>query len=152
MIPSSETSLSKSGEKNRQRTTGVSISEIMTIVIASLTYNHRALRLFITGVRETFGSTRFIEVMPRTFALLAAFFEHINGQQTSMEFIKSTSLKVCHNIRISRHNVFENIPKRSKSTMGSLSGLKIHLIVNHLSEIIETKVTTPARSPYVGVI
>jgi hypothetical protein len=33
-------------------------------------------------------------------------------------FVDSTSLKVCHNIRIPRNRVFDGIAKRGKETMG----------------------------------
>jgi len=57
---------------------------------------------------------------------------------------------VCHNIRISRNKVFDGIAKRGKGTMGWFYGFKLHLLINHLGEIISLKITpgnTNDRTP-----
>ncbi len=52
-----------------------------------------------------------------------------------------TNIKVCHNIRIPKHKVFEGIAARGKSSMGCFYGFKLHLIINHKGEILATKLT-----------
>ena len=68
--------------------------------------------------------------------------------KVSLEFIDSTSIKVCHNLRIPRYKTFEGIAKLGKGTMGWFFGFKLHLIVNHLGEIVAAKVhdTQPVES------
>jgi hypothetical protein len=66
----------------------------------------------------------------------------LKGKRTVIEFIDSTSIKVCHNIRIPRHKAFDGIAKRGKGTMGWFYGFKLHLVVNHNGEIVAAKVTT----------
>ena len=61
--------------------------------------------------------------------------------KVSLEFIDSTSIKVCHNLRIPRYKTFEGIAKLGKGTMGWFFGFKLHLIVNHRGEIVAAKVT-----------
>ncbi|WP_228005795.1 IS982 family transposase [Xenorhabdus sp. BG5] len=55
-------------------------------------------------------------------------------------FNEFASLRVCHNIRIPRHKVFQSIAQRGKTSMGGY-GFKLHLVVNHLGEILALKVT-----------
>ena len=70
-----------------------------------------------------------------------AYFTHIKGKPTGIDFIDSTTLKVCHNIRIPRHNVFEGVAQRGRGTMGWFYGFKLHLIVNPLGDIVSLKLT-----------
>ncbi|MBD2807194.1 IS982 family transposase, partial [Xenorhabdus sp. ZM] len=60
---------------------------------------------------------------------------------TGIAFMDPTSLRVCHNIRIPRHKVFEGVAQRGKTSMGWFYGFKLHLIVNHQGEILALKVT-----------
>jgi len=55
--------------------------------------------------------------------------------------VDSTRLKVCHNLRIPRHKVFEGVASRGKGTMGWFYGFKLHLIVNHKGDILAAKLT-----------
>ena len=63
------------------------------------------------------------------------------GRCTGIAFVDSTSLAVCHNRRINRHRVFDGFAARGKTTMGWFYGFKLHLIVNHLGEIIAFALT-----------
>jgi hypothetical protein len=73
---------------------------------------------------------------------MCAYFTSLKGKPTGIEFIDSTTLKVCHNIRIPRHKTFEGVAQRGKGTMGWFYGFKLHLIVNYKGEIVAAKVTT----------
>jgi hypothetical protein len=79
--------------------------------------------------------------MPSALVPLCTYFTTLKGEPTGLEFVDSTSLKVCHNIRIPRHKTFDGIARRGKSTMGWFFGFKLHLIVNHLGEIVAAKLT-----------
>jgi hypothetical protein len=73
---------------------------------------------------------------------MCAYFTSIKGKPTGLEFIDSTSIKVCHNIRIPRHKTFDGIAQRGKGTMGWFYGFKLYLVVHHHGEIVAAKVTT----------
>lgn len=146
-----EKSLLEDGARKRQRQGKMSLSEVMTIVIAFHMSNHRDFKNYYKGFISRFyqsefpellSYTRFLEVMPRVIVPLCAYFTSLQGKPTGIEFIDSTSLTVCHNIRIPRHKTFAGIAQRGKSTMGWFYGFKLHLIVNHLGEIVAAKVTT----------
>lgn len=129
----------------------MSMSEMMTIIIGFHMSHHRDFKNYYLGYVHAFyrkdfpvllSYTRFLEVMPRTIVPMCAYFSSLKGKPTGIEFIDSTSLKVCHNIRIPRHKTFDGIAQRGKGTMGWFYGFKLHLIVNHHGEIVAAKVTT----------
>jgi hypothetical protein len=66
----------------------------------------------------------------------------LKGEPTGIEFIDSTSIKVCHNLRIPRHKTFCGIAERGKGTMGWFYGFKLHLITNYKGEIVDAKLKT----------
>ncbi|ENM5918451.1 hypothetical protein CW613_002578 [Vibrio mimicus] len=102
----------ESGECKRHRKGRMYESEIMTINIAFHMSHQRDFNNFYLGIIHRYHKnefptllsyTRFLEVMPSVLAPLSSFFTHLKGEPTSIEFIDSTSIKVCHNLRIPRH-------------------------------------------------
>ncbi|MFT4836127.1 MAG: hypothetical protein ACI9IJ_001046, partial [Psychromonas sp.] len=94
--------------------------------------------------------TRFLELMPSLIVPMCAYFETIKGKPTEIVFVDSTSLKVCHNIRIPRHKVFVETAKRGKGTMGWFYAFKLHLLINDVGEILSVSITpgnTNDRTP-----
>jgi hypothetical protein len=73
---------------------------------------------------------------------MCAYFISLKGKPKGIEFIDSTSLKVCHNIRIPRHKTFDGIAQRGKGNVGWFYGFKLHFVVNYKGEIVSAKVTT----------
>jgi hypothetical protein len=63
------------------------------------------------------------------------------GTKTAIYYIDSTALAVCHNRRISRHKTFAGLAARGKTSMGWFFGFKLHLVFNHLNEIVAVKLT-----------
>jgi hypothetical protein len=55
---------------------------------------------------------------------------------TEGNYIDSKKLVVCHNRRIKTHKTHKGIAKRGKSSTGWFFGYKLHLIINHLGEIV----------------
>ena len=158
-LPAWETELIADGVKKRRRQSKMSTSECMTIVIAFHQSNHRDFKNFYIGLvrkywREDFPNllsyTRFSNKMSELVIPMCAYFQTVKGEATGIAFVDSTSLKVCHNIRIPRNRVFDGVAKRGKGTMGWFYGFKLHLLINHIGEIISLKITpgnTNDRTP-----
>jgi Transposase DDE domain len=64
------------------------------------------------------------------------------GQRTGIYYIDSTTLAVCHNRFIGRHKTFKGLAARGKTSMGWFFGFKLHLVFNHLNEIVAVKLTS----------
>jgi hypothetical protein len=58
------------------------------------------------------------------------------GNCTGITFIDSTKIAVCNNKRIYRNQVFQEIAKLGKSTMGWFYGFKLHFVCNDKGEIL----------------
>ena len=58
------------------------------------------------------------------------------GSSRGINFIDSTTLKVCHIKREKQHRVFKHIATKGKGTMGWFYGFKLHLIINDRGEIL----------------
>lgn len=129
----------------------LSLSEIMTIVIF---FHHSRVRTFkdfytiyIKGlIQSAFPSApsynRFIEIMPQSLMPLYIFMEYCRlGAVTGTSFVDSTSIKVCHNLRIRSNKVFKDIAARGKTSTGWFYGFKLHLIINEYGEIIAFDIT-----------
>lgn len=55
--------------------------------------------------------------------------------------IDSISLKVCHNRRISQHQVFTPLAAQGKTSVDWLFGFKLHLVVNEYGELLNVQIT-----------
>nr|WP_158506146.1 transposase [Synechocystis sp. PCC 7509] len=73
---------------------------------------------------------RFLEWIPSTLIPLCAYVRSRFGSCSGISFMDSTSLRVCHNKRISQHKVFKNLAARGKTSVDWFFGFKLHLVVN----------------------
>lgn len=80
--------------------------------------------------------------MPRCIVLLTVLFNSLKWSCTGVSVVDSTSLVVCYNLRISRHKMFDGYAERGKSSIGWFFGFKLHVIINHLGEIIRAHLTS----------
>jgi hypothetical protein len=142
--------LIEDGTRKRNRKSNLSISEIMTILIAFQTSGYRTFKDFyhyvLTYHRRDFPDLvsydRFIYLIPRAIIpLLVYLYTDGIDQPTGISFIDSTSLKVCHNKRINRHRVFRGIAQIGKTTMGWFFGFKLHLIINDRGGLLGCRLT-----------
>ena len=139
------------GVVKRIRTTQLSDSEIMTIVIHFHQSRYRDFKSYYTEhvVKHLYKEfpklvsyNRFVELMPRVLAPLCVYLHQRKGKVTGISFIDSTPLAVCDNKRIFSHKVFDGIAQRSKSSMGWFYGFKLHLLINDKGEILAFTLTS----------
>lgn len=142
--------LLSSGERKRWRRTGISISEIMTLVVLFHQLRHRQFKIFYLDyvhrhLRREFphlpSYSRMISLLPRCAVPMAALFDVLKGRCTGLSIIDATPLAVCDNLRIRGHRVFGGIAARGKTSTGWFFGMKLHLVINHLGELLDIKVT-----------
>jgi transposase len=135
-----------SGEKKRQRTRSLTISEIMTILIAFHQSHYRDFKAYYceqvskNWYNEFPGLvsyTRFVEYTPSVVIPLIGYLRtRCLGRCSGISFIDSTSLDVCLNQRIHSHKVFAGLAGRGKTSTGWFYGFKLHLVVNDQGEIL----------------
>jgi hypothetical protein len=152
--PEWEAMLVAEGSKPRQSRhgpdCGLCDSEIMTLLILYHASQFKNFKTFYNGVvlvmlRPFFPDApcyeRFLTLTKRVWVLLAFFLASRSGDKTGVYYIDSTPLPVCHNRRIARHKVFEGLAARGKTSMGWFFGFKLHLVFNHVREIVAVKLT-----------
>lgn len=130
----------------RKRARTITESEMMTIIIYyhfsgfkcfKWYYNYVIKKLFSSYFPATFSYNRFILLMSELNIYLMFFMTACRlSIPTAGNYIDSKKLIVSHNRRIKQHRVHKGIAKRGKSSTGWFFGFKLHLIINHLGEIV----------------
>ncbi len=137
-------------QRQRRRARGLSLSEIMTLLIHFHQSHYRDFKAFYTEhvlvhLRAEFPGlvsySRFVEFMPETLIPLCAYLRQCGGTCTGISFLDSTTLAVCHNRRIHQHKVFAGLAARGKSSVGWFFGFKLHLVFNDRGELLNIALT-----------
>jgi len=138
------------GGQIRFRPKSLCLSEIMTILILFHQSSYRHFKSYYLEhlcehCRDEFprlpSYQRFVEWMPSTLLPLCVYLKHCFGQCSGISFIDATSVKVCHNRRISSHKVFNNLAARGKTSVDWFFGFKLHLVVNERGELLNLTLT-----------
>lgn len=157
--PALDKHLLETGVKKRKRSSQMSDSEVMTIFIHfhqvrfrdfKSYYFHYVKTLLKRYFPQLLSYNRFIERIRYCLLPLFFFLHTFMGEKTGIYFIDSTTIKVCHIQRESRHRVFKGLAQKSRSTMGWFFGFKLHLVINDKGEIMAFKLTqarTDDRKP-----
>jgi hypothetical protein len=129
----------------RVREPGLSLSERMTLMIHFHQSHYRDFKAYYTQhvlkhLRSEFPNlvsyNRFVELMPSMLVPLCVYLDQRKGTITGLSFVDATKIAVCHNKRIARHQVFEGLAQRGKTSTGWFFGFKLHLIVNEVGELL----------------
>ena len=148
--PAWQKHLLDTGEKQRLKPSRLSTSEVMTILVAFHQSGYRDFKTYYTTFvcqywRHYFPDlvsyTRMLKLLQTVLAPLCSYLKTRFSTSTGIAFIDSTTLKVCHNLRIPRHKVFAGEAGRGKGTMGWFYGFKLHLIMNDEGGLLAVKVT-----------
>ena len=142
--------LIQNGDIKRRRHCRLSPAEIMTIIIHFHQSHYRDFKNYYLHyvcrhLREYFPEllsyTRFLGISASVLIPLSSYLTAKLGKPTGIQFVDSTKIQVCHIIRANRNKVFEGVACHGKGTMGWSFGFKLHLIINHLGEIVALKLT-----------
>ncbi len=145
-IPQLNRMLLANGQKQRVKPSKLSESEIITIILLFHQSGYRNFKTFYTAYLSCYKKkefpclvsyNRFVELKKSVIIPMLAFLRYYGkGEKSGIYFIDSTTLKVCHNRRILRHKVFNDVAQRGKTSMGWFYGFKLHLVVNDKGEIV----------------
>lgn len=128
----------------------LSVSEIMTIQVLFQMIGYRNFKTFYTCFLHVYwlryfpkipSYQRFVELMSRAIFPLTFFTQLNAGTKTGIYYIDGSCLPVCHLKRSRRNKVFKEISGYGKTSVGWFFGLKIHLVINNLGELIAFKIT-----------
>lgn len=138
--------LIQNNRRQRRRSSSLCMSEVMTIAILFHFSRYRTFKDFyqkqvIKHYHHYFPGlvsyNRFVELMQACCVPLSVFLTRQRAAQSQgVAFIDSTALAVCENPRIMQNQVFADTAKRGKTSTGWFFGFKLHLVVNHVGEII----------------
>lgn len=136
----------------QRRTPNLCPAEVATICIA---YHLSGYKCFEYYYRECLLKTyhhlfpeapsykRFVALIIRVLPLLLLLLLYKCSQalRTGHYFVDSKKLEVCHIKREHSHKGFERIARKGKGSMGWFFGLKLHLVINHLGQVVKCMLT-----------
>jgi transposase len=152
------------GHKHRQRSAQLSLSEVMTLLIAFHQSHYRNFKAFylekvcvdwLPAFPELVSYNRFVEWIPSTLIPLSVYLHRCFGECTGLSVMDATKIQVCHNRRIKRHKVFKGIAARGKTSVDWFFGFKLHLVCNDQGELLNIAVTpgnTDDRKPVLNLL
>lgn len=135
-------------EFNKPRFEGeMEVSEILSIIIF---YNYSGYKCFqyyyeqqvqqdlLDYFPKQVSYKRFLQLIGKSIMHLYVFikWKSLDSEQTGVYFVDSKKLPVCHNRRIHNHQVFKDIAQRGHTSTGWFYGLKLHLVINNLGQIM----------------
>lgn len=132
--------------------TALSDSEIMSILIYyhysgykcfQYYYTNLVMPILVKEFPKIPSYNRFIELIPYQILKLQMFLKYhtMFSLRTGNYFIDSKKMPVCDNRRIQSNKVFTGFAGRGKSSTGWFYGLKTHLIINELGQIVNVEIT-----------
>lgn len=143
-MPYMEKQLLTNSTRKPTRICSLSLSEIMTILIAFHIIGFRNFKAYYLHLQQfhtsEFGKlvsyNRFIELVQRTLIPFYFFTQSLSKTKTGCYFMDATAIKVCNIKRAHSNKVFKSIATKGKTSTGWFFGIKLHLIVNDLGEIM----------------
>jgi len=138
------------GKKHRQRESGLTMSEVMTIVILFQSSGFRNFKTYYTmhvcaHLRKEFPGLvsyqRMVELQSQAALPLTAFLQTRFGRCTGISFVDGASIAICHNRRIESNKVFRGLARRGKTSVGWFYGFKVHLVINDSGELLGVMIT-----------
>ena len=137
-------------DKIRKRSTKMSLSEMLTVVIMfQVSYAKNFKYFYKTYIeylhkgdfKTALSYTRFVALMPRLFMPLSVLLHLLSGEKTGIYFMDSTAISICHNKRRYSNKTFAHLAASSKSSMGYFHGFKLHMVINNKGDLMALKIT-----------
>lgn len=151
ILPELKKSLIGDGRKTRVRTDCLSESEIITILLWFNLSGFNCFKHFYLSYQQNLRQPfpripcyeRFVILQKKSFMMTNILLKFLtsSSRKTDVYYIDSTFLEVCKNQRIYRHKTFKGLAARGVSSCGWFYGFKLHLITNHLGEVVSFAIT-----------
>jgi len=149
--------ISQGRSSKKRKPKGLTEVEIATILVYYHLSYYKNFKRFYTeyvckDLQREFKSLptykNFIGLIPGVFIFMMYFLIHRcrKAQRTGRYFIDSTSIKACHPKRAKSNKVMKEVASWGKTSVGWFYGLKIHLIINELGELVKVQFTTGKKS------
>ena len=134
-------------EQQGRRTCNLSGSEVAIILVCYHLSHYKTFKHYyeamIMGIyRDYFphapGYHHFLTLLIRAMPvlLLWALYTCEQALKTGYYYVDSKKLPVCHINRQHSHRVFKDWAKKGKTSTGWFFGFKLHLVINHLGQIV----------------
>jgi len=126
------------------------LSEIATITLfyyysGYKTFKSYYLNLVKVYLKKEFPNapsySRMVELKQDIFWFLSLFMQSSVADCTGISIIDSTSLEVCKVQRRYRHKTLKALARQGKTSMKWFFGFKLHMIINHLGQIVSFYIT-----------
>jgi hypothetical protein len=121
------------GAMKRKRSGHLSLSEILTILLAYHQSGMACFKFFYLALLRIKDGlfprlvhyARFVKLIGNVFPALICLLKSLMGEATEYQFIDSTPHPVCHNLRERRHKVFKGLAAKGKTSTGWFFGFKL---------------------------
>jgi len=131
----------------------LTLSEVMTILVYyhlcpyknfKAYYTHHVSQDLKRDFPDLVSYDRFIALIPRTLIPLMLYLTHRcqRSLRTGIYFIDSTPLAACHPKRAHQHETMKGFASWGKTSVGWFFGLKVHLLINNLGQLVHVRLTT----------
>ena len=149
--------LQESGLVKKAHPSKLTLSEVMTILVHyHQSYYKNFKQYYLNYVQQDLRNdfpdlvsyNRFVELIPRALMPMCLFLNYrcSLSKRTGIYYIDSTRWEVCHPKRAHQHKVMLGFAQWGKTSMGWFYGLKYHLIINELGELINFYVSSGAKA------
>ncbi len=139
--------------KKPTRVPVLSCSEICTIIVSyhlsgykcfEYYYKEMVLKALTSYFPKAPSYECFLSYIPRCIDVLYLWllYSCSKSQETGLYFVDSKKIQVCHLRREKSNKIFKEYARKGKSSTGWLYGLKLHLIINNLGEIMSFDLTS----------
>ena len=85
---------------------------------------------------------RLVALVPRTLLPLVLADRCARSLPTGIYYIDSTPVKACHVKRAHQHQTLKGFANWGKSSVGWFFGLKIDLLINHLGQLVQVRISS----------
>ena len=151
------------GKPHRRRASGLSTSQVMTLVILFETSGLRNFKTFSTqrllsDLRAEFpgalSDQRCVELQASAVIPRAAFLDSRLGNCRGLSFVDATRSAICHHRPSNSHKVLCGVAKRGQTSGGRCSGCKLHLVIKDCGALLAVVITpgqVDHRRPVAGL-